>query len=91
MYGEQQLKDIINNVRYLGVFYANPPMPCGAVGDVALCASDGYLYMCVGKDRWEWICPYEDTEQEEYPTNCVNCGAVLHSSKCEYCGTENRR
>lgn len=21
-------------------------------------------------------------------TNCVNCGAPLHGSKCEYCGTE---
>ena len=21
-------------------------------------------------------------------TNCINCGAVLHSTKCEYCGTE---
>lgn len=21
-------------------------------------------------------------------TNCVNCGAVLHGHKCEYCGTE---
>ena len=22
------------------------------------------------------------------PTNCVNCGAILQSRKCEYCGTE---
>lgn len=22
------------------------------------------------------------------PTNCVNCGAILSSYKCEYCGTE---
>lgn len=21
-------------------------------------------------------------------TNCINCGAVLHSCRCEYCGTE---
>lgn len=20
--------------------------------------------------------------------NCINCGAVLHGNKCEYCGTE---
>lgn len=24
-------------------------------------------------------------------TNCVNCGAVLTSWKCEYCGTEYRK
>lgn len=23
-----------------------------------------------------------------YPTNCKNCGAVLHSHQCEYCGSE---
>lgn len=23
-----------------------------------------------------------------HPTNCKNCGAPLHGSKCEYCGTE---
>lgn len=23
-----------------------------------------------------------------YPTNCKNCGAVLHSHICEYCGSE---
>ena len=23
-----------------------------------------------------------------YPTNCKNCGAPLHGSKCEFCGTE---
>ena len=21
-------------------------------------------------------------------TNCINCGAILHGNKCEYCGTE---
>lgn len=27
-------------------------------------------------------------EPKHYPTNCVNCGAVLHGNQCEYCGTE---
>lgn len=22
------------------------------------------------------------------PKNCINCGAVLHGNRCEYCGTE---
>lgn len=21
-------------------------------------------------------------------TNCINCGAILHGDKCEYCGTK---
>jgi len=24
-------------------------------------------------------------------TNCVNCAAVLHGNKCEYCGIKNVR
>jgi hypothetical protein len=28
------------------------------------------------------------SEPKHYPTNCVNCGAVLHGNQCEYCGTE---
>lgn len=24
----------------------------------------------------------------QYPTNCKNCGAPLHGSRCEFCGTE---
>lgn len=27
-------------------------------------------------------------EHSQKPTNCINCGAVLTSYKCEYCGTE---
>ena len=25
------------------------------------------------------------------PMNCINCGAVLHGNKCEYCGTESTK
>lgn len=31
---------------------------------------------------------WNNTNIKSYPTNCRNCGAVLHSNKCEYCGTE---
>ena len=30
----------------------------------------------------------ESTMQCSLPTNCKNCGAPLHSHKCEYCGSE---
>ena len=26
--------------------------------------------------------------KEPLPTNCKNCGAPLHGSRCDYCGTE---
>ena len=25
-----------------------------------------------------------------YPTNCKNCGAILHNHICEYCGSDNK-
>lgn len=31
-------------------------------------------------------CHYKDDRPR--PTNCSNCGAPLHSGRCEYCGTE---
>ncbi len=27
------------------------------------------------------------TVKKSIPTNCVNCGAVLKSNECEYCGS----
>lgn len=29
----------------------------------------------------------ETTDCKKHPTNCTNCGAVLTSNQCEYCGT----
>lgn len=31
--------------------------------------------------------PIPKTKQPKSPTNCRNCGAPLHGSVCEYCGT----
>ena len=43
------------------------------------------------KNRDVIVFPLEDAETEvthHHPTNCKNCGAVLHSNICEFCGTE---
>ena len=46
-------------------------------------------------DRWQIIEPADPTENMEplygHPTNCINCGAVLHDYICEFCGTDNSR
>ena len=42
-------------------------------------------------NKWEQIGSLNDldtTERIKYGTNCKNCGAILHSNRCEYCGTE---
>ncbi len=28
-----------------------------------------------------------EQKQNKHPTNCPNCGALLHSNVCDYCGT----
>ena len=62
-----------------------------------LCIKDDsktYLYTEVG---WDCITSaptsYEPSTQIKkitYPTNCKNCGAVLHNNICEYCNTDNK-
>lgn len=36
-------------------------------------------------------CGYYSKEEVHiiYPTNCKNCGAILHDNICEYCGSDN--
>ena len=31
---------------------------------------------------------FKNKKGDYMPSNCVNCGAVLHGNICEYCGTE---
>lgn len=37
------------------------------------------------------VCGYYPKEEVHiiYPTNCKNCGAILHDNICEYCGSDN--
>ena len=30
----------------------------------------------------------KEQELNKHPTNCPNCGALLHSNVCDYCGTQ---
>lgn len=58
------------------------------LGDV--CVVDGMNYVW---NHNEWI-ELGNIEANihpkiKYPSNCKNCGAVLHSNECEYCGTNN--
>ena len=59
-------------------------------GDIAIVGDIEYLLY---NSKWEEFgkTSYEVNVQLakiKYPSNCKNCGAVLHSEICEYCGTE---
>ena len=45
-----------------------------------------------GGSKWHELGDTSDTRHKKirYSSNCKNCGAVLHSEVCEYCGTMNR-
>ena len=64
-------------------------------GDVAY-GPDGEILMYEGKNSWITLCGVENLNESKeepkytkitYPTNCKNCGAVMKSCTCEYCGT----
>lgn len=41
------------------------------------------IYLRIGENHLHSTCA-----EKSHPTNCKNCGAVLHSNTCEFCGTE---
>lgn len=58
---------------------------------------EGELYYATDTQRgyiWSggtWVCLGVMNRRDNTssrPTNCVNCGAVLNSCRCEYCGTK---
>ena len=58
-----------------------------------VCVNSHYLF----EDKWNpencpslWMPLSSESSKTDKPkiTNCKNCGAPLHGSICEYCGTE---
>lgn len=60
----------------------------GDLGEVIMVDDATYVW---GGSKWEKLGSSSDTKtlKIKYPSNCKNCGAVLHSEICEYCGTNN--
>ena len=68
-------------------------------GDIGY-GPDGEILMYEGKNSWITVCDVENLNEPKeepkpakikYPTNCKNCGAVMKSCTCEYCGTTYTR
>ena len=76
--------------RYVGITPPKDPK----VGDVYYDGTDIKIYN--GTSTWITTANTINTinyccstpPKVKYPKNCINCGATLHSYKCEYCGTE---
>ena len=82
--------DISTNLVFRGEYDESEEYQAGD-----LCIKDGGQYLCT-TTSWECISSgsiaYEPSTLKKisYPTNCKNCGAVLHNNICEYCGTDNK-
>lgn len=76
----------MNIIRY---YTASMPQSNNFIkGDVCYAIDTQRCYMWDGS---AWVALPSVDERDnipQRPTNCVNYGAVLHSSRCEYCGTE---
>lgn len=74
------------------LFYRGTVVPKDAVfGDVVYKADTGQTLLYDGQ-AWQNLGTFDDEPVEKptkitYPSNCKNCGAVLKSHVCEYCGT----
>lgn len=67
------------------------------IGDVYMCDEDNSIWVCTTSSTYE-ICAspspcltggWVEKNHITYPTNCKNCGAILHNHICEYCGSDN--
>ena len=57
-------------------------------GEVALAVDTNEIFVGT-KNGWVQIqSTKEESNKQLHPHICERCGAPMHSSKCEYCGTE---
>ena len=91
MGGATEVIDISTNYNFIGKYDDTKDYQ---LGDLCI-KTDGGLYAYV-YDGWETIAytpsSYNENTQIKkisYPTNCKNCGAILHNHICEYCDTDN--
>lgn len=90
------LDEIISDNKLEFELVASLP-PKGKTGTIYICDNTEYLFV---KNAWNEIGKVEpyytsaemlelqlQTQEEKPLTNCKNCGAVLKSHVCEYCGS----
>ena len=80
-----------SSLRYIGKLDVLSEARTFRNGDV--CTYDDCEYMYIKGMGWEELGRHDSPREEPkpakitYPTNCKNCGAVMKSCTCEYCGT----
>ena len=90
----------ISDFYFKGTIKSKDDLPLDAdMGSIYLCEDNNDTWVCTSTvNDWTIISPtisdYTITTKSTdrhiiYPSNCRNCGAVLHNHICEYCGSNN--
>ena len=63
----------------------------GKEGDLYFVSSEESTYVCTDSTWMKLASAYDNSKSMKltYPSNCKNCGAVLHRAVCDYCSTNN--
>ena len=93
------LTENLITLSFRGNIKSKNELPLNAdIGDIYICDEDNSTWVSTTTSTYE-ICaspsPYltggwVEENHIVYPTNCKNCGAILHNHICEYCGSDNR-
>ena len=94
------ISDISSIFCFRGSVKSKDDLPLDAsIGDVYISNNDDTIWACTTTtDKWgvigspsDYSLTNKSIEEKHitYPTNCKNCGAILHNHICEYCGSDN--
>ena len=97
---EKSLSGIASSFYFKGSIKSKDDLPLNnSIGDVYISNNDNTTWVCTTTTgKWDIIGSLSDysltnkpVEEKHitYPTNCKNCGAILHNHICEYCGSNN--
>ena len=92
------ISDIVVGTFYFrGSVKSKDYLPLDAsIGDIYISNNDDTTWVCTTTTgKWDVIGSSSENKPIEekritYPTNCKNCGAILHNHICEYCGSDNK-
>lgn len=101
MVGISDINSIVDSFYFRGSIKSKDDLPLDAsIGDIYISNNDDTTWVCTTTTgKWDVIGSLSDysltnkpieEKRITYPTNCKNCGAVLHNHICEYCGSDNK-
>lgn len=100
MVGISNINIIVDSFYFRGSIKSKDDLPLDAsIGDIYISNNNDTTWVCTTTTgKWDVIGSPSDyllinkpieEKRITYPTNCKNCGAILHNHICEYCNSDN--